>query len=76
VTHAACYRLHCAFEFASRIEPLQFLDCVVQVLPLQFVSILKQQQQQQERENEEFVLRTLAQNNAEGCVCGVKYYME
>jgi hypothetical protein len=33
--------LYGTFEFATRIESLELLDCVIQMLPLQFVSILK-----------------------------------
>lgn len=37
-------RLHGALQLAARVKALQLLDGVIQMVPLQLVSILKRQQ--------------------------------
>ena len=40
MTHTACNRLNSTFQFTTRIISLQFLNCIIQMLSLQFVSFL------------------------------------
>lgn len=39
-TDTTRYCLNSTFQFSSRIKSFQFFNCIIQMLPLQFVSIL------------------------------------